>query len=319
MNNAKPTWLGGKGLWGETEKAWINELKKENSLTQESLASVIDVYYGLWSAYGKGMWGIYKPFNRGQIKKKDPKGYALVPQFFAPKLTWMVMLSPSLTGTFSMSFNKKLKFTHKSRFYVHATLLGTNNANIVGNGSNNCLGPNAGTNTLDGKAGTDVVLFQGNCAEYSVSCDADNVCTITDSKSERDGRTTTKNVEHLAFLDGDFNMSTKACTTSVAAASTQCWKLIDVKPTGSPAPGPVPAPQIRHLHLYPHPHPRPNRIRVQPQHWSARIPHSCASNTRAVTEAATGLRTTVRRRMICAATVRLPTWDASGSVRIVGF
>lgn len=189
------------------------------------------------------MWGIYAAATRAQIKAKDPNGYALVPKFFSSKLSWMVMLHPSLSGTFSMTFNSNQKYSHKSQYYLHATLLGSNNANIIGNSDDNCMGPNSGTNTLDGVGGTDVVLFQGNCADYSVSCST-NVCIVVDSKSGRDGKTTTKSVEHLAFLDGDYNTSTGKCTKMKSGASVKCWKLIDVKPGGGGGemnPGPAPA------------------------------------------------------------------------------
>ena len=90
-------------MWGENDKDWINELKNEGSLTQEYLASVIDTYYGLWAHYGQGMWGIYKAAHtRELIETGDPMGWKVVNQFFNPKLTWMVYLSPTLTGTFSM-------------------------------------------------------------------------------------------------------------------------------------------------------------------------------------------------------------------------
>jgi hypothetical protein len=41
----------------------LKELTKENSLSQEYLASLVDSYYGLWGAWTEsnshGMWGIY--------------------------------------------------------------------------------------------------------------------------------------------------------------------------------------------------------------------------------------------------------------------
>ena len=244
-NNAQPTWLGGNGIWAENERDWVNELAQENSLTQEYLASVIDVYYGLWAAYGAGMWGIYLPYTRAQIATLDPQGYALVPKFFSPYLTWMVMLHPSLTGTFSMTLDASLPYTHKSQYYLHATLLGSNNANIVGNDQNNCLGPNAGTNTLDGRAGNDVVLFQGNCGEYTVSCSG-GTCNVQDNIANRDGLTTAVNIEKLAFRDGDFDTATMSCTRTVSALSTSCWERLDIStPTSAPAPITTSAPTAR--------------------------------------------------------------------------
>lgn len=233
-NLNKPTYLGGNGLWAESDREWVEELAQENSLSQEYFASVIDVYYGLWGFFAEGgMWGLYGPDNREQLVEMDPAGYALATQFFSPYLTWMAMLSPTLNGTFTMSFDESLPYTWKSQYYLHATLLGSNNSNLVGNDQDNCLGPNAGTNQIDGKAGTDVVMFRGLCAEYSIDCHqseemSSGSCTMVDSVSNRDGTTTSTNVEILSFVDADYDKSNKACKmkNSFSAASQSCWKLV---------------------------------------------------------------------------------------------
>ncbi len=58
------------GLWGIGASTWILELRIENSLSQEYLASVIDSYYGLWGAWSedpsRGMWGIYTAHKRAR-------------------------------------------------------------------------------------------------------------------------------------------------------------------------------------------------------------------------------------------------------------
>ena len=77
------------------------------SLTQEYLAAVIDVYYGLWGAWTDGpggMWGLYAAKTRADLPSVDPTAAALVPTFFNSDLTYMAMLDPSLEGTFSMTF-----------------------------------------------------------------------------------------------------------------------------------------------------------------------------------------------------------------------
>ena len=57
MENALPYSMGGNNLWGIEPGMmdWLEELQYEGSLSQEYLASVIDSYYGLWGAFGKGM------------------------------------------------------------------------------------------------------------------------------------------------------------------------------------------------------------------------------------------------------------------------
>ena len=177
--------------------------------------------------------GLYQPDNREELEVIDPEGYALLPKFFAPYLSWMVMLSPTLMGTFSMTFDETLPYTWKSQYYMHATLLGSNDANLVGNGLDNCFGPNAGTNNMDGREGTDIVLFRANCSEYSISCD-DSSCTVTDSQADRDGITTTVNVEHLSFEDGDF--SEGSCSESKSDASLACWELVPEPAASMPEP-----------------------------------------------------------------------------------
>ena len=242
-NNAQPTWLipSGKGIWAENENEWVLELQEENSLTQEYLASVIDVYYGLWGNYGEGMWGIYEPSTREEIQSIDPMGYALLPQFFSPWLTWMVMLSPTLDQDFSMIFNSNKGYTWKSQYFLHATLLGMQSVNLTGNNENNCLGPNAGTNTLNGKGGIDVAIFQGSCLDYSILCNDGN-CNVIDSTPNRDGTTHTVNMDILTFRDGDYDISSNYCTVGFSSLSSHCWSLIDSfnEPTPSPIAPPSP-------------------------------------------------------------------------------
>ncbi|KAK7241130.1 hypothetical protein SO694_00053250 [Aureococcus anophagefferens] len=112
-----PTSLGGTGLWGEGQDDWIEELADEGSLTQEYLASVVDVYYGLWAHYGAGMWGVYEPAGAGagDLETVDPNAWAMVPQFFADHLTWLAYLPDTFEGTFTLAFDDALCYTHKSQ------------------------------------------------------------------------------------------------------------------------------------------------------------------------------------------------------------
>ena len=226
-DHAQPTSLGGTGLWGEGADDWIEELADEGSLTQEYLASVIDVYYGLWAHYGAGMWGLYGPATRADIETLDPNAWAMVPQFFADHLTWLAYLPDTFEGTFTLSFDEALCYTHKSQYYRHVALLGANDADLVGNDGANCFGVNAGANTVTGGGGDDVVMFRGACADYNITCDGG--CVVVDSAADRDGTTTT-DAEVLSFDDGDYDGGCGAPRSDAAAA---CWALV---PEASSAP-----------------------------------------------------------------------------------
>lgn len=227
-NINSPTYLGGNGVWAEDAKDWIQELAAENSLSQEYLASVIDVYYGLWGAFDEpgGMWGLYQAQNREALKTVDPSGYQLVQQFFSPYFTWMAALSPALEGTFSMTFDESMPYTWKSQYYLHATLLGGEDSNLIGNDQDNCLAPNSGKNSIDGKEGTDVVLFRGSCEEYTIECDSSQNCIVLDQQSDRDGVTDTSSIEVMAFADGDYDIEAGQCGSNHSVESELCLALV---------------------------------------------------------------------------------------------
>lgn len=183
-------------LWGIGQESWIKELKAENSLSQEYLASVVDVYYGLWGAFTEsttnGMWGFYVGKTRKDMKTDDPMGYALmINQFFQPYLTYNAQISASLNGNFSLKFNSSKPYTYHSRYLKDITLLGKNNNTVTVNEMDNNITGNAGTNT---------VIFSGKSSEYTVKTD-NGVTTVTDNKSNRDGKNILSKVEKLQFVD----------------------------------------------------------------------------------------------------------------------
>jgi Ca2+-binding RTX toxin-like protein len=190
------------GRWGipiEPEVAdWIDELREENSLAQEYIASVIDSYYGLWAAFDEnpgGMWGIYIAKTRKEIKEKDPKGFALLEAFLPPMMVgYESLIDPSFSGTFSLQFDEALPYTHKSQYYVDATLTGKNNSNLLGNDADNTFKGNRGNNTIDGGKGNDTVQFQGKKEEYEIT---GNV--IKDTVKGRDGTDTLISIEEITF------------------------------------------------------------------------------------------------------------------------
>lgn len=175
---------------------WIGELREEGSLTQEYLASVIDSYYGLWGSFDQnvGMWGIYIARTRQDIQAKDPQGYALMAKFFPPYLSYMAEVDPSLKGTFSLSFDPKQAYTHKSRYLIHASLTGNNNANLTGNDQDNRLSGNAGDNIINGRKGNDTVVYPRAKTQYTITKNADGTLSVTG-----DGVDTLVSIEHLEF------------------------------------------------------------------------------------------------------------------------
>jgi hypothetical protein len=179
-------------------REWIKELAEENSLAQEYIASVIDSYYGLWAAFDEnpgGMWGIYIAKTRNEIKKKDPKGYALLEAFLPPMMHgYESLIDPNFRGTFSLQFNKDIPYTHKSQYYVDATLTGDKNSNLLGNSADNTLRGNKGNNTINGDDGNDTVIFQGKKEEYEID---GNV--YRDTVHGRDGTDTLISIENITF------------------------------------------------------------------------------------------------------------------------
>ena len=190
------------GRWGipidPHVKEWINELAEEDSLAQEYIAAAIDSYYGLWAAFDEnpgGMWGIYVAKNRSEIKEKDPSGFALIESFLPPMMHgYESLIDPNFSGTFSLQFNEDLPYTHKSQYYVDATLTGQKDSNLLGNAEDNTLKGNKGDNIIDGGEGNDTVLFRGKKEEYIID---KNI--IKDMIEERDGTDTLISIEEIQF------------------------------------------------------------------------------------------------------------------------
>jgi len=181
-------------LWGIGASEWISELSNENSLSQEYLAALIDVYYGLWGAWSEsaGMWGIYVAKTRADIPIKDPMGQVLLGRkFFHPYLTYNARIDKGFTGTFSLKFDTSIPYTHHSRYLKNITLLGENDTKVRVNELNNDITGNEGMNT---------VIFSGNAAEYEVR-KSETTTTILDNMANRDGENTLRNIEQIQFAD----------------------------------------------------------------------------------------------------------------------
>ncbi|CAL2076870.1 hypothetical protein [Tenacibaculum sp. 190524A02b] len=185
-----------KKLWGINSSSWIQELKTENSLSQEYLAAIIDSYYGLWGAWEKsnthGMWGIYISKTRFDISIKDPLGYTLMNnKFFHPYLTYNARIDANLNGNFSLKFDPTKPYTHHSRYLKDITLLGVNNNTITINELDNNITGNTGINT---------VLFSGASTEYSIKTN-NNITTVIDNVANRDGKNILRSIEKIGFTN----------------------------------------------------------------------------------------------------------------------
>lgn len=189
-------------LWGIGAADWIAELTAENSLSQEYLAAVIDVYYGLWGAdiesSTHGMNGLYVAKVRSDITQEDPQGATLLDnKFFHSYLTYNARIDESFTGDFSLAFNPAIKYSHHSQYLKDITLTGTNDSNVIVNQLDNNITGNAGVNT---------VTFSGSSAEYSTTKEND-VVTVKDMQDNRDGTNILTAVEKIKFTDTTLEVS----------------------------------------------------------------------------------------------------------------
>lgn len=193
-------------LWGDDPRAkdWIAELAAEGSLEQEYIASVLDSYYGYWGAWTEapgGMWGIYAAKTREELRRVDPMGAALVPQFLSEELTYMARIDPAFEGIFDMSFDASKPYTHKSQYLTNVRLLGDNPSGIEGNSFDNIFIGNTAANVIDGKAGHDVVQFSGASSDYNV--ETTGVVTTVRSLGDPNNVDHLSNIEVLRFTDKD--------------------------------------------------------------------------------------------------------------------
>lgn len=211
MKNSLPknkTDWGKKGLWGLDVKNWLLELEKEGSLEQEYLASVVDSYYGLWGPFTEndgGMWGIYTSKSREDIMKNDPMGYKIVNEFLPRYITYMARVDAEFSGIFTMYYDEKEPYTHKSKYLKNVRLLGNKNTELIGNSMDNILIGNNGDNKIDGKEGIDTVQFIGASAKYKIIIKDDSI--LVEDILKRDGVDILIGIEILRFTDKDIFVS----------------------------------------------------------------------------------------------------------------
>lgn len=185
-----------KKIWGLGASNWIQELTAENSLSQEYLAAVIDVYYGLWGADTEnadtGMSGLYTAKLRSDIPEADPMGQTLMDNaFFHPYLTYRARIDASFDGIFSLRFDETLPYTHHAQYLKDIILLGNNDSSIRINELDN---------DIIGNAGNNIVIFSGAEADYTIAHE-NGAIIVTDTVIGRDGSNTLRGIEFLQFVD----------------------------------------------------------------------------------------------------------------------
>lgn len=200
IRNAQENALNNQ-LWGIGSEDWIKELRKENSLSQEYLASLIDSYYGLWGAWTEsnshGMWGIYIAKTREEILSEDPIGYdVLNNKFFHPYLTYNARIDSSFTGTFHLRYNDFAPYSNHSQYLKDISLLGSNNTDVQVNELDNNITGNNGINT---------VVFLGNYSDYTIE-NINNIVVVSDNTPDRDGSNTLSQIEKIKFNDQTINL-----------------------------------------------------------------------------------------------------------------
>lgn len=208
---------------GKGWRAWPEDEPQEHP--NEYVGALLDNYYDLWTVRpkkyegrdisvkdvppGTSHFGRYFANSRKKMKETDPEGFALIESFFHPYLTYTAELPANFSGTFSLTFDKDLVYTYKSRYLRNVTLRGNDNADLIGNELDNVLTGNKGDNRLTGAGGSDVLdggegedaaVYSGNYNEYEIVKEAGRI-SIKDKLENRDGSDTLINIEFLRFRD----------------------------------------------------------------------------------------------------------------------
>ena len=144
----------------------------------------------------------------------DPTGWALVGgssprKYFSEYVTYTARIDPVFNGTFTLTFNAAIRYTHKSQYLLNAILLGNKGTGLTanqqanrltGNSANNVLTGKGGNDILDGGAGNDTAVFSGVSSQYTI-VEFGNTVTVTDKINNRDGIDTLTNINLLIFSD----------------------------------------------------------------------------------------------------------------------
>lgn len=208
-----------RGIW----RGWPDD-EVENH-PNEYLGVIYDNYLDLWTVMptlyegrpieagdvpdGHTHFGAYGARGRAGMRDTDPRGLAIVQEFFPPFLTYNPELPADFTGTFSLTLDESARYTAKSQHLKDVTLTGGADSGLVGNGwdnsltgnnGDNSLAGNGGNDLLDGGEGTDTAVYRGTSEEYEV-VSSDGPVRVVDKRVDRDGVDVLISVERLQFAD----------------------------------------------------------------------------------------------------------------------
>jgi hypothetical protein len=192
------------GRWGIPAEPgvaqWLEELRREDSLAQEYIASVIDSWYGLWGPWDEGdggMWGVYIAKTRAEVETLDPVGGALLSDFLPGMLGTIEPLDPSFSGTVSLEFDASTPYTHKTRYFTDLRVLGTGAVTVRGNTADNQVVAGPGDLLFEGGQGSDTLVVCSESAAVSISDDGRTVTGPEGQSWQLSG------VERIHFLDAE--------------------------------------------------------------------------------------------------------------------
>lgn len=196
------------GRWGIPVEPgvedWIQELRREESLAQEYIASVLDSWFGLWAPWDEaegGMWGVYIAKTREDVEALDPAGAELLSGFLPRWLGTVEPIDPAFAGTLSLVFDEALPYTHKSQYFTDIRLLGSEAVTVLGNGEDNRVVASAGDLVFSGGLGTDTLVVCSESSTVTVSADG---TTVTGPNGQL---WQLESVEQVHLLDATLSLS----------------------------------------------------------------------------------------------------------------
>lgn len=181
----------------------------------EYLALAMDAYYGIWghdpnNDQTAGAGSEYDFHLRADMEASDATMVAVIESFFSPTHRYPAFLDESFNGSFEMTFDGILPYTHRSRYLERVGVRGTSTARINGNELDNTfIGNEVGT-TFEGKGGNDVIdsgggpdvlVMTGDFVDYLVTNPEPTVFRIEDTEMNRDGIDDLRGIVTVQFAD----------------------------------------------------------------------------------------------------------------------
>ena len=194
------------GTWNPSN---IDTLTSLGDLGLEYISIITEVYYGKWEQLGTVNNGEYIYSTRTTLAS-DGLGLSGIESFFPSNIPYKVILDPSFSGDFTLTFDLATSYTLKSQYYSILDISASNCLNITGNAYSNLFTGNSLDNTfegkqgddnMDGSTGFDIALFSGVRNDYLIFSTNDGIAVVQDTVPNRDGLDSLVNFERLQFTD----------------------------------------------------------------------------------------------------------------------